>query len=237
MGGDTGRAAHRPTQGLGMDEKERAELLSKVSIFAQLSQDEISDLVALTTVKEYPKDTPVLHQMDPGDSMFIIADGKVKVSRYGEDGREIILTTLGAGDFFGEMALLDSEPRSADVTTKLPSVLLSIKREDFLAHIRQYPSVAIGVLIEMSRRLRRADEKIGNLALLDVYGRVARVLLDISETEGVVTDEGITIENRPTHQEIASMIGTSRETVSRVLSDLAKDGYLTIQGKKIIIHG
>lgn len=220
-----------------MNEKEKKELLSKVSVFTQLSDKEIGDLVDLVTVREYSKDTPVLHQMDPGDSMFIIAQGRVKVSRYGEDGREIILSTLGPGDFFGEMSLLDSEPRSADVTTKEDSVLLNLKREDFLDHIKKYPSVAIAVLVEMSRRLRRADEKIGNLALLDVYGRVARVLLDISETDGVVAEEGIIIENRPTHQEIASMIGTSRETVSRVLSDLAKDGYLTIQGKKIVIHG
>ncbi|MEW6774974.1 MAG: Crp/Fnr family transcriptional regulator [Bdellovibrionota bacterium] len=220
-----------------MDDKAKAQLLEKVSIFTQLSPAEINDLVFLISVKEYPKDTPVLHQMDPGDSMFIIASGKVKVSRYGEDGREIILSTLGPGEFFGEMSLLDSEPRSADVTTKEDSVLLMLKRDDFLGHLKKFPSVAIGVLVEMSRRLRRADEKIGNLALLDVYGRVARVLLDISETEGVVTENGIVIENRPTHQEIAAMIGTSRETVSRVLSDLAKDGYLTIQGKRIVIHG
>ncbi len=220
-----------------MDDKAKAQLLEKVSIFTQLSPAEINDLVFLISVKEYPKDTPVLHQMDPGDSMFIIASGKVKVSRYGEDGREIILSTLGPGEFFGEMSLLDSEPRSADVTTKEDSVLLVLKRDDLLGHLKKFPSVAIGVLVEMSRRLRRADEKIGNLALLDVYGRVARVLLDISETEGVVTENGIVIENRPTHQEIAAMIGTSRETVSRVLSDLAKDGYLTIQGKRIVIHG
>jgi len=220
-----------------MDDKAKADLLAKVSIFSQLSTADISDLVGLVSVKEFVKDTPVLHQMDPGDALYIIVSGKVKVSRYGEDGREIILTTLGPGDFFGEMALLDSEPRSADVTTKEDSLVLLLKRDDFIAHIRKYPSVAVAVLVEMSRRLRRADEKIGNLALLDVYGRVARVLLDISETEGVVTEKGIVIESRPTHQEIAAMIGTSRETVSRVLSDLAKDGYLTIQGKKIVIHG
>ncbi len=220
-----------------MDDKAKADLLAKVSVFTQLSPADIADLVALVSVKEFPKDTPVLHQMDPGEALYIIASGKVKVSRYGEDGREIILTTLGPEDFFGEMSLLDSEPRSADVTTKEDSVLLLLKRDDFIAHIRKYPSVAIAVLVEMSRRLRRADEKIGNLALLDVYGRVARVLLDISETEGVVTEQGIVIESRPTHQEIAAMIGTSRETVSRVLSDLAKDGYLSIQGKKIVIHG
>lgn len=220
-----------------MDDRTKAELLKKVSIFADLSDDQIENLVRLVTVREYPKDAPIIHRMDPGDSMFIIANGRVKVSLFGEDGREIILSTLSTGDFFGEMSLLDQEPRSADVSTKDDSILLQLKRDDFVGHIQAYPSVALNILAEMSRRLRRADEKIGNLVLLDVYGRVARVLLEISQNEGVVTDEGIVIENRPTHQEIASMIGTSRETVSRVLSDLAKDGYIRIHGKKIVLKG
>ncbi|MCW5830122.1 MAG: Crp/Fnr family transcriptional regulator [Deltaproteobacteria bacterium] len=220
-----------------MDDRTKAELLKRVSIFADLSDSEIETLARLEAVREFPKDTPIIHRMDPGDSMFIIASGKVKVSLYGEDGREIILSTLGPGDFFGEMSLLDQEPRSADVTTKEDAVLLQLKRDDFVSHVQKFPSVALNILAEMSRRLRRADEKIGNLVLLDVYGRVARVLLEISQNEGVVTDEGIVIENRPTHQEIASMIGTSRETVSRVLSDLSKDGYIRVHGKKIVLKG
>ncbi len=220
-----------------MDEKNKTDLLRSVPIFSDLKPSEIEELVSCVTVKDFPKITTVVHQMDPGDSMFVIVSGKVKVSLYGEDGREIILNNLYPGDFFGEMALLDSEPRSANVTTTEETTCMVLKREDFTRQVKRNPSIALNILSEMSRRLRSADEKIGNLALLDVYGRVARELLKISETDGLVTDEGIVIETRPTHQEIASRIGTSRETVSRVLSDLARDGYLTMVGKKIIIHG
>ena len=154
-----------------------------------------------------------------------------------EGGKEIILSILGDGDFFGEMSLLDGEPRSATVIAMKDSTMLVIQRNDFLKQLKQNPTIATGVLSEMSRRIRRADQRIGNLILLDVFGRVARFLLDLAKREGVRYDDGILIERRPTQQDIASMIGASRETVSRVLNELNRRGLISISGKSVMIYG
>ena len=155
---------------------------------------------------------------------------------YGETGREIILSILHAGDFFGEMALLDRQPRSANVVALENSELLGLDREAFQTHLTAHPITAMAILAEMSRRLRHADEVIGNLALLDVYGRVARVIRDLAQEEGEPADGGLLIKERPTQQEIAGLIGTSRETVSRALNDFTRRGLLEMQGKQILVR-
>src|SRR5207253_6561150 len=155
-------------------------------------------------------------------SLYLIASGKVKISLSGEKGREIILSVLGPGEFFGEMSLLDGEPRSASVISQTQSQFYILNRDTFDDFVRRSPQTGLKILAEMSRRLRHADEVIGNLALLDVYGRVAHTLLELSRKEGVQREDGILIDNRPTQQEIAAMVGTSRETVSRALNDFAR---------------
>jgi len=161
----------------------------------------------------------------------------VKVVLYGESGREIILSLFREpGDFFGEMSLLDDQPRSATVIALERSTLLTLSRASFRAHLEAQPRTALEVLAELSRRLRRADEVIGNLALLDVYGRVARWLRDVAESDGEESAEGVVIRQRPTHQEIAGLIGTSRETVSRALSELARRGHIDMSGKRLLLR-
>jgi CRP/FNR family transcriptional regulator/CRP/FNR family cyclic AMP-dependent transcriptional regulator len=161
----------------------------------------------------------------------------VKVVLYGESGREIILSIFKSpGDFFGEMSLLDGEPRSATVIADEPSRLLVLSRRDFQAHLAAHPRTALRVLQELSRRLRRADAVIGNLALLDVYGRLAGKLREIAAAEGEETPEGVLVRQRPTQSEIAAMIGTSRETVSRALSEFARRGWLATSGKRLVLR-
>jgi CRP-like cAMP-binding protein len=214
------------------------ELLRQVSIFEGLDRPALAWLGKCLRPVSYARDSLIFGQDDEGDALFIIERGRVKVSLYGEGGREVILSIFRAGDFFGEMSLLDGQPRSANVLALEESDLLVLSREDFVGHLRSEPATALNILAEMSRRLRRADEVIGNLALLDVYGRVARVLLDLARREGRQTDEGVLVKERPTQQDLASMIGTSRETVSRVLSELQRRGYLSMQGKAILLsHG
>jgi CRP-like cAMP-binding protein len=187
-------------------------------------------------VKDYPRDTLVFGQDDAGDAMFIIAKGRVKVVLYGESGKEVTLSVFKQGDFFGEMSLLDDLPRSANVVTLEPASLLILKREAFRRHLQENPTTAFNVMAELCRRLRKADEIISNLALLDVYGRVARVLMQLAETDGEPVEGGILIRKRPTQQDIASMVSTSRETVSRALSEFQRRGLLEMDGKKIVLH-
>jgi CRP-like cAMP-binding protein len=219
-----------------MEISEIRELLKGVSIFANIDDHALEELSKLVMSKDYAKDALVFGQQEPGDALFIIARGRVKVVLYGESGKEITLSFFRQGDFFGEMSLLDDMPRSANVLTTEESTLLILKREAFKNHLEANPATAINVLAELSKRLRKADEIIGNLALLDVYGRVARVLMDLAEREGEPVEDGIVIQKRPTQQDMASMVSTSRETVSRALNEFQKRGLLEMDGKRVILR-
>jgi len=218
-------------------EKEKITALKSIPIFHKLGDEELKSIGERAIQKKYSKDSLIVHEDDEGNSLMLIMSGKVKVALLSESGKEIILSILGNGDFFGEMSLLDGKPRSATVIAMKNSTMLIIQRNDFLKLMEQNPTIAKGVLSEMSRRMRMADERIGNLILLDVYGRVARFLLDLARREGKKFADGILIEKRPTQQDIASMIGASRETVSRVLSDLNRRGLISISGKSVMIFG
>jgi CRP/FNR family transcriptional regulator/CRP/FNR family cyclic AMP-dependent transcriptional regulator len=153
-----------------------------------------------------------------------------------DDGREIILAMLSERDFFGEMSLLDNEPRSATAIAMQETEMVVLHQKDFLAIVEKRPRVLLNLLAVLSARLRKANQQIGNLALHDVYGRVARVLLEMASASGSRGDDGRVLFRRPTHQEIANMIGATRETVSRMISDLHRQGYIEISGKNVIIH-
>lgn len=215
---------------------DHAALLKKVAIFAGLTPEELSALAGRVRPVQAAAGTVIVSHADPGDSLFVIASGKVKVVLYGDSGREIILSLLGEGDFFGEMSLLDSQPRSANVVATEDARLLSLDRTAFRAHLLAHPASALAILAEMSRRLRRADEVIGNLALLDVYARVARALRDLAQAQGERVEDGLLIRSRPTQQEMAGLIGTSRETVSRALGDFARQGLVEVRGRQILVR-
>lgn len=213
------------------------ELLKDVPLFGGLDDDDLGRLALLITEKHYTKGSVIVSIDDPGDALYIISEGEVKVSLWNEGGgREIILDTLGSGDFFGEMSIVDGEPRSANVTCTKDALLLRLGRREFLKAIRSYPTIAINVMTEMCVRLRRADESIGNLALLDVYGRVARFLIERAEEEGEEVEDGIVIKKMPTQQHIASRIGTSRETVSRALSEFQRRGFIEQRGRGMLVR-
>lgn len=214
----------------------RRELLKKVSIFADLDDASLGRIERLFYEKHCSRDSVIVGQEDRGDSLYVLSRGRVKVVLYGDSGREVILSMFKPGEFFGEMSLLDNQPRSANVIAVEDSSLLVLERAAFAEHLEQHPRTALHVLAEMSRRLRRADSIIGNLALLDVYGRVARFLRELADSDGELVDGRVVIRQRPTQQEIASMIGTSRETVSRALSEFQRRGYLEISGRKILLR-
>jgi CRP/FNR family cyclic AMP-dependent transcriptional regulator len=186
-------------------------------------------------VRKFPKDCMVIWAEDEGDAFFVIQSGEVKVTVNASDGREVILSSLGPRDFFGDMSLLDGEPRSANVVTLLPTEALVLRRVDFIRALQRYPSIAIHLMVALAARLRKADHQTANLALLGIADRICHVLMEIAGDEGVETAEGIVIRKRPTHQMIASMSGTARETVTRVLKRLSDDGYIRSQGRELVI--
>ena len=216
-----------------MDER---EALRTVPIFSELSDEDITSLAHLAIRKRYPKDTVVFFENEEGDFFFTILEGRIKVTILGDDGREVILSMLGPGDFFGEMALLDNEPRSATAIAVEESELLSLHRSDFQSVLNDNRSITTALIRVLSARLRRANHQISTLALLDVYGRVARVIVDMAREEGKRLRDGRIAFRRATHQEIANRIGTTRETVTRMLKDLERQGLIHIEGKEIVVE-
>jgi len=206
------------------------EVLRKVPLFYGLSEADLSAFAELTRERSYPKGSVIVFEDDPGDALFLVAAGQVKVVLIGEDGREVILSVLGEGEFFGEMALIDDEPRSAHVIAMEDSTLLVLRREDFQGILEHSAGIALALLRELSRRLRRVDEKVGSLVLLDVHGRVAQLLLDLADET-----DGQRITRRLTHHTIAQMIGSSRETVSRTMRELVDKGLIDVSRKDIVI--
>ena len=207
-----------------------ALVLQKVPLLHSLPEGDLTAFGELLRERVYPKGSVILFEDDPGDALYIVGSGQVKVVLIGEDGREVILSVLGEGSFFGELALLDDEPRSAHVIAMEDSSVLALRREDFQARLRSSPEVAIALLRELSSRLRRADEKIGGLVLLDVNGRVAELLLRLADEEG-----GERITRKLTHHTVAQMIGSSRETVSRTMRDFVERGLIHVTRKDITI--
>ena len=209
---------------------ETADFLATVPLFSALDRGELEQFAALVREKDYPKGSVILFENDPGDSLFVVRGGRVKVVLVGEDGREVILGMLGIGDHFGELSLIDDQPRSAHVIAMEDAALLVLRREDFRRRVDVSPAVAWAVMVELSRRLRRADDKIGGLVLLDVPGRIARLLLDMAEEGGTEM-----IDKPLTHQTIAQMIGASRETVSRAMKEFQEQGWIGVERRRIRI--
>jgi CRP/FNR family transcriptional regulator/CRP/FNR family cyclic AMP-dependent transcriptional regulator len=212
------------------------ELLRAVPIFSELTDQDITSLARHAIRRRYPKDAVIFFENEEGDFFFMILEGRIKVTILGDDGREVILSMLGQGDFFGEMALLDNEPRSATAIAVEESELLSLHRNDFQAVLSDNRSIMGALIRILTARLRRANHQISTLALLDVYGRVARVIVDTARDEGKRLKDGRIAFRRATHQEIANRIGTTRETVTRMLKDLERQGMIHIEGREIIVQ-
>lgn len=208
----------------------------KFDLFAELDDRELSAIAAVAKVRRYAKDDVIFHADEIGDVFCLIKEGQVKVTMISPEGKEIILSMLGPGEFFGEMALFDDSPRSATVVATEALEVVTIWRNDFLQILAESFSIARKVLAELSRRLRNASNRIESLATMDVYGRLARFFLDLARESGKPLDNGYVAVTRPTHQSIANMIGTSRETVSRLIHDLMRQNLLLSEGKTIYLR-
>ncbi|MBN2061052.1 MAG: Crp/Fnr family transcriptional regulator [Deltaproteobacteria bacterium] len=213
-----------------------AEFIKKIPLFSELSPKEVERLENSLEIREYPGGSIVVYKGDVGHVLYLVLEGEVKVVLTSQEGKELILNTLQAGDYFGEMSVLDHMPRSATIVTIKPSRFMVITRDILIDQIRQHPKLAMKLLSEMSKRLREADEQINSLAHLDVRGRVAQTLIKLSKKENNRTEEGQYVISRPAEKDIADMSGTSRETVSRILGELSKNGIISLTKEEIIIH-
>ena len=207
-------------------------VLKAVPLFSSLPEEQLRMLSTMVVRKSVPRSTTVISGGDMTDSLYIVLTGRLKVMMSDSDGKEVILSFLGAGEFFGEMGLIDDAPRSATVVAIEPCELLYISKRDFKKCLAENFDITMAVMRGLVRRLRGADRKINSLALLDVYGRVARLLIDMSETVG---GEKIVTKRLP-KQDIAKMIGASREMVSRVMKDLQMGGYIEMRGSNIVLR-
>jgi CRP/FNR family transcriptional regulator/CRP/FNR family cyclic AMP-dependent transcriptional regulator len=211
------------------------DFLRKVPLFSELAEEELRQLAGVVREQHYRKNVTIFHINDPGNALFILKTGLVKVTIEDHNGREIILRILYPTDFFGDMSLLDGMPRSATVTTQEPTDCLVIYRDHLLLLLEKTPRILLNMTATLSRRLRRVNELIRSLAFYDVYGKVARVLLDLASERGRQTSEGTVIDLRFTQQELAELAGMSRETMTRTLRDFQQAGVVRIESGIITI--
>lgn len=218
-----------------MERENEANYLKQVHIFNSLSEEEIFTLAAVVRKRTFRQGEVIFHRDDPGQVLYVIKEGKVKISLISPDGQEIALVVFGKGEYFGELALLDGRPRSADAIALQRVECLALQRSDFHNAIMKYPKIAIQVMEVLCERLRRTDQQVEDLIFLDVYGRVAKKLLELADSHGVKVVQGIQIDMRLTQQELASMVGASRESINKVLGYFTDKGYISVDKHRITI--
>ena len=211
------------------------ELLKTVSLFWDLNKIELGYISDKMVSKKFENGNLIFLEESEGKNLFFVVEGSVKVTRLSKDGREVILAMLNAGDFFGEMSLLDGEARSANVIALEETEVLSLNRDDFLVVLHDYPKIAIQLLKEMTSRLRKSDRQIVSLSLSDAEKRIALCIVRFADEQGVIKNGQVTIPKIPIQQDIANMAGTSRETVSRAMSLLTEEKYIERNGKELKI--
>lgn len=207
-------------------------VLKNVPMFASFPDESLRLLATLVTRKSATRGTTIMAAGDPTDSLYIVISGRLKVMMSDAEGKEVILAILGSGEYFGEMGLIDDAPRSASVVSIESCELLCVAKREFNRCLAENFEMSMAVMRGLVKRLREADRKINSLALLDVYGRVARLLIDMSEE----VDGQKVVTKRLPKQDIAKMIGASREMVSRVMKDLQLGGFIEMRGSTILLR-
>ena len=206
-------------------------LIRNVPLFSLLRDTELVLLTQVLLRKPYPKNSTVVAAGDPADALYIVISGRLKVMMSDKKGREVILAILNQGDVFGEMGLIDQAPRSATVVTIESCELLTITRADFTKCLARNFDLTMNVIRGLVTRLREADRKIGSLALMDVCGRVARLLMEMAETV-----DGQKVVTKLPKQQIAKMVGATREMVTRVMKEMETSGHIEVRAGQILLR-
>jgi len=211
------------------------EVLRSAPLFRELDDEAASALRASMVEVQLGRGEVLFREGDTGDRVYVVIDGKVKLGRTSSDGRENLLAILGPGQMFGELSLFDPGPRSATVTAVTDTVLLSLANEDMLTWLTGRPEVARGLLLQLGQRLRRSNDTLADLVFSDVPGRVAKALLDLSTRFGVPSEEGVRVVHDLTQEELAQLVGASRETVNKALADFTGRGWLRLEQRSVVI--
>ncbi len=219
-----------------MEPDKETSYFKQVSIFSDLPEEDVRTLTSVAKRRTFRSGEVIFHREDPGQVLYMIKEGKVKICIISPDGQEISLAVLGKGEYFGEFALLDGLPRSSDAVALEKVECYTLQRNDFQNAILKNPKIAILVLEALTKRLRNTDQMIEDLIFLDVYGRVAKKLLELADTHGVKVDDGIRIDVRLTQQELASMVGASRESVNKVLGYFTDKDFISTDKHRITLH-
>lgn len=209
--------------------------LKRINLFSEMSEAEMKQLEGITRMEAVKRKKPIYLPGDSGDSIFLLKSGKVKISKISEDGREITLAILEPGEIFGELEALDGSPRDTIAEALDDTYICVIKREDFESLLKRKPDLSFKLTKLIGFRLKKIENRIEELVFKDVPARLAHLLLDFSKKFGVKEGEGVSIGVRITHKEIANLIGSTRETVSMTLGEFKRQGFIAMEGKKILI--
>jgi len=201
-------------------------------LFSCLNEEELLFLSKRMLTRSFPKDTIVLYEQDDSQSLYVVNRGRLKVTRCHEGGKEVVISMLGAGDYFGEIALIDGGPRSSNVIATQDCKLFVFQRRDILHLFNLNPQLMLSFMMGLTKRIRIASQKIESLALRNVYGRVTELLLDLAKLK----HDQLVIDAPLTQRDIAAMVGSSREMVSRILRDLVTGNYISIKHRRITIN-
>lgn len=212
-----------------------SEFIKKIPIFMDLSPQEAESIGQLTIVRKYRKNMIIFMEGEPGEALYFLLSGKVKISKLTADGREQILHILQAGDIFAEVVLIDRGPYPATAEVIEEAQVGMLRNDDVENLIRTNPDIALKILKVMSKRLRQAQVQVRDLALKDTYGRLASMLLILAKDHGGPCENGVKIDLSLSRQELANLIGTSRETVTRILSDFKRSKVIDIDKQEIVI--
>lgn len=210
--------------------------LRSVILFEDLEDSDLLRIAERLTVKKYRKNNLIIFEEDEGQVLYILRHGRVKISRINPTGEEVILAILGPTDFFGELSIIDSGPRSATVTSLEEVELLCLRRKDFFDLLHTHPTIAISLLKLMAFRIRKTDAQLVSLSSLDARGRVISTLISLCKDLGKPDGGNLLLTSLPLQRDLASMAGTSRETMSRILARLESEGWLTKQGSDLVVH-
>lgn len=209
--------------------------LARLPLFVALDDEASAALEAVMSTRAVERGHTVFREGDTGDRLFVVLDGKVKISRAAADGRENLLAVLGPGEMFGELSLFDPGPRTATATTITDSRLASLDHDDLRPLLLERPGVAVHLLRALALRLRRTNEAMADLVFSDVPGRVAKALLDLADKFGTAEADGVRVRHDLTQEELAQLVGASRETVNKALSEFATRGWLRLEGRSVLL--
>jgi len=207
-------------------------MLNQVYLFSELAPADTNALTEHTHTRSYPANSILINEGDHTDSLYVILEGEVKAYACDDSGKEVILNILREGDYFGELSLLDDEPRSASVMTLTSTKVMIISKANFKKCLASNTNLAFNLIRVLTKQVRGLTQNVKSLALMDVYGRVAHTLLDLAKE----IDGKMVVKPKLTHQDIAHIVGSSREMVSRIFKELSKGNYITVTKDRIVIN-